>query len=81
MILLFFSVSVQKQRNKPEGIVAPTPTDEQMKTFEDKRRENFDAGKMELERRRRSIQEKQDREAAEKGRKKRQEEEIMRQQK
>lgn len=53
---------------------------EQPKTFEDKRKENFDAGKQELERRRRAIQEKQEKEEAEKEKKRKQEEEQKRQQ-
>ena len=50
------------------------------KTFEDKKRENFDAGRQELERRRRALQEKQEREEAEKEKKRKQEEEQRRQQ-
>lgn len=53
---------------------------EQPKTFEDKRKENFDAGKQELERRRRAIQEKQEKEEAEKEKRRKQEEEQKRQQ-
>lgn len=36
-------------------------------TFEDRRKENFEAGRMELERRRRAIKEQQDREAVSRG--------------
>ena len=50
------------------------------KTFEDKKKENFDAGRQELERRRRAIQEKLEKEEAEKEKKRRQEEEQRRQQ-
>lgn len=64
----------------PPSTVATTPTSKTPWTFEDKKRENFDAGRQELERRRRAIQEKQEKEEAEKERKRRQEEEQRRQQ-
>ena len=57
-----------------------TPSSEPVKTLEDKMRENFDAGRQELERRRRAIQEKQEREEAERERKRRQEAEQKRKQ-
>jgi hypothetical protein len=65
--------------SKPSPSPASTPSRTPM-TFEDKKKENFDAGRQELERRRRALQERQEREEAEKERKRRQEEEQHRQQ-
>ena len=72
---------VSEAPSKPSTTTAipSTPTKSHL-TFEDKKKENFDAGRQELERRRRALQEKQEKEEAEKERKRRQEEEQRRQQ-
>jgi hypothetical protein len=72
--------------SKKDGVTGPpssvssaasTPSRTAM-TLEEKKRLNFDAGRQELDRRRRALQEKQEREEAEKERKRRQEVEQRR---
>ena len=81
--MLFYILVAQVQTDQLSSSSTSVSTSgalEQPKTFEDKRKENFDAGKQELERRRRAIQEKLEKEEAEKERKRKQEEEQRRQQ-
>lgn len=63
------------------GARAPPVTDmETSKSFEDRRKENFESGRMELERRRKALQEEQDRAREARLQKQREEEERIKQQ-
>lgn len=63
------------------GAKAPPVTDmETSKSFEDRRKENFESGRTELERRRKALQEEQDRAREARLQKQREEEERIKQQ-